>query len=270
MVIPARMKYSFMTFSTPELTLDETLTVAVRYGYDGVEVRIDADHVHGIETTSSVPQRRSIEAAFASAGVSLCCIATSVSLANPETLGAMIEKAHSAIDLAADLGVPVIRVFGGDIPSGCSREQAISSVAESLSGLAERASECGVTICLETHDSWTDPAHVAGVMRMTANTAIAVNWDVMHPVRTNKATIEDAFELLKPYIRHVHVHDNVGTGVMMVPLGTGEINHRTVVRLLVASGYRGYISGEWIGMEHYEVHLPRELAKLKEYELTYS
>jgi len=31
-----------MSFSCPELTLDEMMTVAARFGYDGVELRLDA------------------------------------------------------------------------------------------------------------------------------------------------------------------------------------------------------------------------------------
>jgi hypothetical protein len=37
--------------------------------------------------------------------------------------------------------------------------------------------------------------------------------------------------------------------------------------LLLTINYEGYISGEWIGWsDPYEVHLPRELATLKQYE----
>ena len=43
------MKFSFMSFSTPELTLEETLALAERLGYDGVELRIEAGHKHGAD-----------------------------------------------------------------------------------------------------------------------------------------------------------------------------------------------------------------------------
>ena len=34
----------------------------------------------------------------------------------------------------------------------------------------------------------------------------------------------------------------------------------------MGSDYQGYLSGEWIGWEPYDVHLPRELATMKGYE----
>ena len=43
------MKYSFMSFSCPELTLDEMLSMAKEFGYDGIEPRISSNHRHGVE-----------------------------------------------------------------------------------------------------------------------------------------------------------------------------------------------------------------------------
>ena len=35
------------------------------------------------------------------------------------------------------------------------------------------------------------------------------------------------------------------------------------VELLASAGFTGYLSGEWIDWEPYDVHLPRELAAMK-------
>ena len=43
------MKFSFMTFSCPELTLDQVLSMAKEFGYDGIEPRISASHQQGVE-----------------------------------------------------------------------------------------------------------------------------------------------------------------------------------------------------------------------------
>ena len=52
------LKYAFMTFSTPDLTLDEVLAAARRFGYDGVELRISSNHRHGIELDSDRATRQ--------------------------------------------------------------------------------------------------------------------------------------------------------------------------------------------------------------------
>jgi sugar phosphate isomerase/epimerase len=160
----------------------------------------------------------------------------------------------------------VLRVFGGSIPSGVSREQAIDVVVESLCAVADHAGERSVKICMETHDDWCDPAHVAAVLERVDHAAVGVNWDVMHPVRTGAATIEKSFEILKPWVYHLHIHDGVGGDVGLVPIGTGDIDHKAVLECLQTVEYTGYLSGEWINWEAYDIHLPRELAAMKRYE----
>jgi sugar phosphate isomerase/epimerase len=255
-----------MSFSTPELTLAEMLEVARRYGYDGIEPRLDAKHAHGIERQTTPAQRAAIRQQVAASGISLACLATSLTYADPQQRDETLRQTHECIDLAGDLGVPVIRVFGGMIPQGVSREQAIDLVVTSLRSAAQHAAERKVIIAMETHDDWCDPAHVATVMERVAHPAIAVNWDIMHPVRMGKATIDQSFNALRRWIRHLHLHDGTGKDVTLAPIGTGDYDHRRTLELLKTIRYDGYLSGEWIGWEPYATHLPRELVTLKGYE----
>ena len=264
------MKYSFMSFSTPSLSLAEMLKVARGYGYDGIEPRLDARHAHGVEVSAAPEQRRSIREQVADSGVQISCLATSLSYADPAKSDEMVGQTHERIDLAGDLGVPVIRVFGGKIPEGISREQAIEQLVRSLGEVADHARERGVTICMETHDDWCDPAHVAAVLGRVSHAAVGANWDIMHPVRRGAATMDSAFEALKPWIRHLHIHDGTRTDSKLAPIGTGDIDHRRAIQLLKTVDYGGFISGEWIGWEPFEVHLPRELATMKRYEQEFS
>ena len=43
------MKFAFMTFSCPDLDLDQVLAMAREFGYDGIEPRVSANHQHGVE-----------------------------------------------------------------------------------------------------------------------------------------------------------------------------------------------------------------------------
>lgn len=260
------MKYSFMSFSTPELDLADTLTIARKYGYDGIEPRLECNHLHGIETDTTLQQRESIKAQIAASGIKLACIATSLTYADPDKTFDMIKQTHECIDLAGDLGAPAIRVFGGSIPEGYAREKAIDLLVSSFVQVADHASERGVTVCMETHDDWCDPANVAAVISRVNNSAIAVNWDIMHPVLTGGVTMDYAFQTLKPWIRHLHIHDGSKAYYNLLPIGTGDIDHHRALELLKTIGYNGYISGEWIGWEPYDIHLPRELATMKQYE----
>jgi sugar phosphate isomerase/epimerase len=162
-----------------------------------------------------------------------------------------------------------LRVFGGRIGDGLTRADAVEQVARCLGRLADHAGCRQVVVCVETHDDWCDPADVAAVKKRVGHPAIAVNWDIMHSVIHGLRTMDAAFETLRPWIRHVHVHDGVidDAGKMgFVPIGDGRVNHRRALELLGAGGYDGFIRGEWIGWEPHEVHLPRELQRLRQIE----
>lgn len=262
------MKYSYMSFSTPSLELRGMLEVARRYGYGGIEPRLDSSHAHGIEVGMSQGQRNAARAQVQMAGVELACLATSLSYADPEKASAMLAQTHERIDLAGDLSVKALRVFGGKIPEAVGRKQAIDLLVRSLSSVADHAEDREVTLCLETHDDWCHPEHIVSVLQQVDHVAVAANWDIMHPVRVARVAMDDAFEALNPWIRHVHFHDGRTQAgkLVFLPAGQGEIDHRRAVKLLRGSDYTGFLSGEWIGWEPYDVHLPREIATLREYE----
>lgn len=264
------MKDSFMSFSCPELSLEEMLFLAKKIGYDAIEPRISAGHKHGIELDTTHSERKEIKQKVIDSGIPICCIATSCCLDNPLTTKQQIDETLRCIDLAADVGVNRIRVFGGNISDGISRKQATDTMIESLKHVANHANQQNVIICVETHDSWCNPNHLAEVIKQVNHSAIAVNWDIMHPVLTGGSTMDQAFQILKPWIKHVHFHDGlknvISVAVGLAPIGDGIIDHRRAIELLKSISYDGYLSGEWINWEPYEIHLPRELATMKRYE----
>ncbi|MFW6457726.1 MAG: sugar phosphate isomerase/epimerase family protein [Planctomycetota bacterium] len=262
------MKYSFMSFSCPEASFEEMVDYANEFGYDGIEPRTQSAHGHGLEFDAPAGHKEKCRDYADRNGVDICCIATSCKYADPEQTQGMVEDTHQAIDLADDVGASRIRVFGGEIPTKVSRERAIELLVESMNKVKDHAGEKDIVVCMETHDSWCNPSHLAPVMDEVDSDYVGVNWDIMHPVRTGHASIEESFEILQPWIRHVHFHDGIEgeKGLDLKAIGKGEIDHKKAVEALMSMGYQDYLSGEWIGWEPPEVHLGRELGKMKKYE----
>ncbi len=263
------MKYSFMTFSCPELPLDEVLAVAKRYSYDAVEPRAEADHRHGIELGASIRRRQAIRRTVAQSGLSLSCIATSCQLANPAQAAEAVERACAYVELASDVGCGRVRVFGGALPPHTTRQQASDTLVASLRSVAAAAAEREVIVCLETHDHWCDPADVVAVMKDVNKASIGVNWDIMHPLLRAGVDIEGAYSALRAWIRHVHFHDGQRENdeTVLMPIGQGAVDHRSAVHVLSSGGYEGYLSGEWIDWSiPYDTHLSRELDTMRRYE----
>ncbi len=262
------MNYAFMSFSCPQATFAEMLELAAQYGYDGIEPRAAGAQSHGVELEASAEQRTSFREQAADAGIAICCLAAGNRFADPADRDAQVEETLRYIDLAADIGAPALRIFGGRFPASISQEAAISGVADALTRLADRAGGRGVVVCMETHDAWCNPANVAAVMERVDHPAIGVNWDAAHPVRTEGWTLADSYRTLRRWIRHAHVHDLFldANRPDYTAFGTGDIDHKEVMELLRDGGYDGYLSGEWINWEPPDVHLPREIATLRGYE----
>ncbi|TMV45281.1 TIM barrel protein [Paenibacillus mesophilus] len=264
------MKYAFMSFSAPQLSFQELTAAARRYGYDGVELRTDANHAHGVELTASPEHLARVRSECEASGVSIPCLALSLKLANPTK--SAVEEAGAYLKLASQVGAPRVRVFGGQIPEGISREESQAFLIRSMRQLGSMAESEGVTVCIETHDAWYDPDRMADIMSEVDHPNIAVTWDVMHTLRRGGRSSDYSFQRLKSWIRHVHFHDGLLTleNLQFRPMGDGEIDHAEAVRILLAAGYDGYISGEWINWEPYEDHLPREVAKMRQYETRFT
>jgi sugar phosphate isomerase/epimerase len=262
------MKYAFMTWSCPDSDLDSVLAMAKRFDYEAVELRIgrgrhygfETGHEHGVEINTDAQTRSAIKQKIVDSGIIACCIATSCNYADPAVADKHVDETIESIDLASDLGITRLRVFGGVIPENVTREQAADKIVASLKKVADHANQRDVIVCMETHDHWCDPTHVAQLMERVNHPAIAVNWDIMHPVRSAGFTMDLSYEILKPWIKHVHIHDGSKRMDEMIfkAIGEGDIDHNRALELLIADGYDGYLSGEWIDWEPWETHLPRE------------
>jgi sugar phosphate isomerase/epimerase len=109
---------------------------------------------------------------------------------------------------------------------------------------------------------------VAAVLALVDHPRIGANWDYQHTTRIAHATPDEAFAALNGRIRHVHFHDGTMAADKLEwrPIGQGAYDHERVLQLLCGARYSGFLSGEWIGWEPAEVHLPRELAAIRDIE----
>lgn len=264
------MQLSFMTWVCPQWDLTEILTGAIRYGYDSVEPRAEADQKHGVEIEATKKQRASIRAAFEDTGVKMSCIATSrrYAIADDKERAESVELTKRYVELADDLGCNHIRVFGGMTPEGMEFAEAKKHVAESLREAATAAEGSHVHLCIETHDAYCLANDLMEVIQMANHPHIAVCWDIMHPV-THGMSMAEAFEHVRGLTRHCHIHDGrIPEGekrAEMCLTGEGDIPHDEAVRLLASINFEGALSGEWINFLPPEEILPQNADVMRRY-----
>lgn len=240
----ADLKVSFSTFACPKWDLSTIIDMAVRYKYHGVEFRCDAGHRHGLEVTAGREGRQRARYLLDDQKIKPCCLATSLQCTSPDVK----EEAESRIELAAELGVPGIRVFFGPVPEEMTLRQAVDQVAHNLHDLATAASTSGVEVWLETHDTAALAADAVQAVRLAKHRGVRVLYDNLHPFRRGE-TLEQTFSSLKGdgLLRYVHLHDGLNDPkhVIIKPMGKGEMPMDAIFQSLVNIGYDAFIGGEW-------------------------
>jgi len=227
------MKLSFMTFVCPEWQLEKIVQFAQEASYDGVEIRVDAGHQHGISSESSDATRRYVKKRFDDAGIEVSCVATSVQFSAPEPAKRQenIEEAKANLDLAADLGTKVVRMFaGGGIPK--LTDEAAEYIAAAFDEVGDYAMASGVCPMLESgHDIIKSAVESAQVIQRVKTANFGVLW--------NHSDMDaQTFDLLKHHIRHFHVHDDV--------LDPENKNILYLAKRMKGINFNGYVSLEII------------------------
>jgi sugar phosphate isomerase/epimerase len=247
------MKLGFMTFIQPEWTLREHVEAAKRHGYAGIEPRAEAKHRHGVELETPAADLKAARALVEGEGLAFCCLATSRNYSKPDAA----ERARSVdltkryVELAARIGAPYVRVFGGVLPDKPGLFSVVSYMADALREVGEFAAGYPVVVCIETHDSWLSTYRMMELIRRVNHPSVQVNYDYAHPCREFEPAYE-SYMHLRPWVRHTHMHDlDIGENgeLAFVPPFTGITPQREVMALLKTDNYAGYFSVEVMGQE---------------------
>ena len=253
------MKLAFSTLGCPEWNLDQIIAAARDSGYEGVEWRGYLAEMDLPKSAVFTPAARGeTRQRFQDAGLEFACLGSSVRLADPAPDARRREKASFTeyAELAQFLDCPMVRVFGGNLLSGTTREAALPLMAAFLQELGGIAAAHGVTAVLETHDDFSSGVHVADLLRQTDHPAVGALWDLHHPYREGEAP-ETTVQVLAPYLRHTHVKDSRDGRYTM--MGEGDVPLAEMLGLLRAHRYDGWISLEWEKRWHPEIAPPEEV-----------
>jgi sugar phosphate isomerase/epimerase len=266
------MRYAFSTLACPAWSIETTVAIATRLGYAGLELRLldgevidpRADRAAVLRAATLAPE----------AGLVICALDSSCRLNQPEVERRRAEREtlRRWIDLAAAADAPVLRVFGGEDEPERPTADGTALASEMLNAVAEEAEAAGVSIALETHDSFSSARRVAEALSSVPSPAMGCLWDILHTHLAGEPP-DEVIALLGPRILHVHVKDGSGAegGLRLTLLGEGEAPLAASLRNLDSIGYHGWISVEWEKKWHPEiadpeVALPQHLGVLRSFE----
>ena len=264
-----QIRVAFSTISCPDYSFEQIAEAVRGYGYDGVELYA----LEGVRLTPELLENRMQEAKRTLAGIPVVSINSWGKLSDPDREERERQEAQISrtFELAAELGCPLVKTFGGDFPAGFEREEVIDYMAESLWRLASAAEDRGVTLVIETHDGFCLGADLGALLDRVQHPRIAALWDVHHPYRMGETPAETD-QFIGARVAHVHIKDAVGQngGWQFVPLGQGELPVKSMLSLLKLRGFKGSVAVDWEKMWHPEIEgpeqaLPQHIAMLREY-----
>jgi sugar phosphate isomerase/epimerase len=256
------MKIAFSTISCPAYSAVQMCQAANEYGYDAVELySLEGERLTIPRLEQRLPELRRT---FREARVPICSLNSwgRLSMADPDARKAMEQQVIRALELAAELGSPQVKTFGGGMPEGVPTETVFNYVAEHIGAIARRGEELGVRLVLETHDGFAPSAHVKAILDRVPSPAFAALWDVMHPYRVGE-TAEHVDAAIGERVGHVHVKDCVRAAPgedrwRFVLLGEGELalSVRLAIGLLGRRDFNGYLSVDWEKQQNPDIAEP--------------
>ncbi len=175
-----------------------------------------------------------------------------------------VELAKNWIEVAARLGAPVVRVFAGPQPphkdwqsasGNAARNDVEAWMADSVRECAEHGAKFGVIVAVQNHGDFlsSGPQHLSLLNR------------VDHPwcgplVDTGMYLTEDPYAdiaLMAPHAVNWQIKETLGSTMASPAVDFGKL-----VKLIHASGYRGYLPIETLSMKRKDYDPAAEVAKV--------
>jgi sugar phosphate isomerase/epimerase len=247
------------------LTVDEFIAKAAALGYGAVEFAAKRPHVSPLDYREADLQR--LKRSCGDLGLDIVCLASyndfSAGGDAPDMAHQQKELVYlrAALEMAAALGAPVVRVYTGYCHPQPSFWQQWRWVSDCIREAAGWAAELGVKIGVQNHS--TMACHheaLVALMAEIGNDAVGIVLDAptMH---LQGESISDAVSACAGQIVHTHLSDfrsvqhytydptfvvyNAEDPVnLATPIGGGDVDYATFLPALKATGYDAALSYE--------------------------
>ncbi len=162
-------------------------------------------------------------------------------LADPEKRKEQKQLVMDWVVAASKLGVPHIRIFGGNTePEGHSRKEIIAWMIEDIRECASFGKKNGVMISFQNHNDFIKSAdEVISILK-----AVDSEWCglMLDTGSLPQGDVYQEIEKLIPYAVTWQVKENVKTGGSEYPADFSKL-----ISLIIKSGYRGWLPLETLG-----------------------
>jgi sugar phosphate isomerase/epimerase len=263
--------YSYWHFRTERYPVEKVIEQAARLGFEGVEIL----HRQMAEESTAYLNRLKQAAFRHGLALPMLSIHQDFVWPNQEERDKHIAHTRRCIDLAAQMGIPCIRlnsgrwktiksfddlmkVKGNEPPlAGHTNEEAMRWCVDSIQKCLPHAEKAGVLLALENH--WgltTDPDVLLRIWREVNSPWLGINLDTGN----YPGDPYEGIAKLAPHASIVQAKTYYGGGEWY----TLELDYRRIAGILRKAGFRGWVSLEMEGKESPDTAVPKSLAVLRE------
>ena len=216
------------------------------WGYEGVELAIRDPRLVDVSELERVVTSHGLQVPAIGTGQAWGEEGLSLTSNDPSVRAAAVERIKSHIPLAKRFrAIIILGLIRGITPAGQTHEQSMCYLVESLQECAQAACPAGVRFALEPLNRYeTDLIHtVADGMDLIHKTGagnLGLLLDTFH-MNIEEPHIEDSIRLCGERIFHFHVADSNRWHP-----GAGHLDFTSILDVLIATGYDGYVSGEFL------------------------
>ncbi len=216
--------YAFADEASPNI--DEQIVAMKKNGLQGLEIRnVDGTNISKITIEKAKEVRKKMD----DAGLIVWSIGSPIGKIDIEKddFSAHLEECKHIIELAHILGAENIRMFSFFMPKDKDPADFRNEVIDRLGKFVEVARGSGVDLCHENEKGIYGDIAVRCLDVLKAVPELKGVFDPANFIQCGQNTIE-AWEILKPYIKYLHVKDALSDG-SIVPAGDGEGNFKIIV-----------------------------------------
>lgn len=233
------------------------------WGYEGVELAIRDPTLVQVEAIKIVLAANGLQVPAIGTGQAWGEERLSFTSPDKEIRNAAVTRIKSHIMLAHQMNaLVIIGLIRGITPAGQSHEQSMRFLIDCLQDCAEEASSFGVRMALEPLNRYeTDLIHTVEegleIIEQVGYANLGLLLDTFH-MNIEEADIEESIRIGGRHIFHFHVADSN----RWFP-GGGHLDFKRILQSLFSTGYKGWVSGEFMPVPDAQTAAQRGIAHLK-------
>jgi sugar phosphate isomerase/epimerase len=244
--------------------LETNLARIASFGYDGVELAIRDPKIVDLNNLEGLVQKHNLRVPAIGTGQAWGEEGLSFTDPDPAIRRAAIERIKGHVPVASCFkAVIIIGLIRGIIKPGVDHAQAMDWLIEALQECSEAARPYGIRLALEPINRYettliNNTAQGLELIEHVGADNFGLLLDTFH-MNIEEPVIEDSIRSCGERVFHFHVADSN----RWFP-GAGHLDFKSMLNTLFATGYQGWVSGEFLPKPDAETAAQKGIAHLRQ------